>query len=366
MLIFHSPRSIELESTSYVSGSTVRPQRMLAAFRSLGLPVFLVDGSSTERAQKWREVLNMDPNGITGVYSELSTMPIALADPDHRPRHPFHDFNIFNHLRKKGVPIAAFYRDVYWRFPHYAKAVPAHKRLPALAFYHLEAWQLSQYVDHIFLPSMRMRDYIPCIRTKAGVSALPPGGVVQKHRQRARSGPLRLFYVGGVGGSQYDISTMLRAVNAVDGVRLTLCCREAEWRVVHEKYPSLRNVDIVHHSGAELEQHYRSADAFIMWRTMDEYLKFSMPVKLGEAVGWGLPVITNADCEMGDVVLRDDIGWTPETEQDLAALLTRLCDNKGEVTAMQSRVVECRQQHSWEARAETVISTLDQYRGNKG
>lgn len=335
---------------------------MLAAFRSLGLPVFLVDGQSKERAEKWREVQEMDPGKIIGVYSELSTMPIALADSDHWPRHPFYDFNMFRLFRKMGVPSAAFYRDVYWQFPHYAKVVPAHKRLPALIFYHLEAWQLATGVDHIFLPSMRMKNYIPYIKSKEEVSALPPGGIVRKQKLQVRGRPLKLFYVGGVGSLQYDISPMLRAVNSVDGVHLTLCCREAEWCSIRGRYPDLHNVDIVHHSGAELKQHFELADVFLMWWTMVEYLKFAMPVKLGEAIGWGVPVITTADCEMADVVQRDDLGWTPKTEQDLVELLGHLRDNRDEVIAARERVMERRQQHSWEARAETVISTLDQYR----
>ncbi|ODT69486.1 MAG: hypothetical protein ABS75_16365 [Pelagibacterium sp. SCN 63-23] len=106
---------------------------MLKAFTELGIEVALVDGPSEERAAKWNEVLGSGRQ-ILGLYGEFSTMPVALADPDHMPRAPFLDFRQFAHLRCKGVPVTAFYRDVYWRFPYYAKAVPFFKRMPAQLF----------------------------------------------------------------------------------------------------------------------------------------------------------------------------------------------------------------------------------------
>lgn len=362
MLIFHSPRPV---MGGGVSGSSVRPAAMLDAFRALDVDVYQVDGDSRQRAAKWATVASIPSAEIAGVYSELSTMPIALADADHLPRAPFLDFARFARLRRMGVPVAAFYRDVYWRFPHYAATVPLHKRLPALAFYQLEAWQLSRHVDHVFLPSMRMKEHIPYICEKSGVSALPPGGVIQEIERAERSGPLRLFYVGGVGGEQYDVSPILHAVGALEGVRLTLCCREAEWRKLRDRYASLYNVDVVHRSGPQLDALYRSADVFIMWWRMSDYLRFAMPVKLGEAIGWGLPIIANSDCEMGDTVARDGLGWTPKTDDELIALLLHLRDAKDEVAAMQARVAAMRDQHSWRARAEAVLSTLARYRSGK-
>lgn len=359
MLIFHSPLSIG-EPEKRPSGSGVRPWNMLKAFLDLNVCVYVVDGDSRRRNEKWR-LINRS-GSILGVYSELSTMPTALSDPDHLPRAPFQDFRHFSNLRRAGIPVTAFYRDVYWRFPHYSKVVPLHKRLPALTFYGLEAWQIARHVNHVFLPSMRMKEHIPFIRDKAEVSALPPGGVVREVNRPNRSGPLRLFYVGGVGGQQYDIYPMLRAVEAVNGVELTLCCRQPEWIQVRDKFGELRNVKIVHHSGRQLDQHYRSADVFLMWRNMNEYLRFAMPVKLPEALGWGLPIITNSRCEMGDLVDRENLGWTPDTEQDLVALLTRLRDHRDEVLVRSQEVIKRREAHTWQARAKTVLSTLEQYR----
>jgi glycosyltransferase involved in cell wall biosynthesis len=261
-----------------------------------------------------------------------------------------------------GAPVSVFYRDVYWRFPHLSRRLPFYKK-PALAFYRLEAWQIARHVDHVFLPSMRMKDYIPFVRGRAGVSALPPGGKLQQMVRSIKADqPLHLFYVGGVGGEQYDIDPMLRAIEAMSGVRLTLCCREMDWLKVRARYGKLRNVDVVHHSGAQLEQHYREADVFIMWRRMGEYLRFAMPVKQGEAIGWGLPIVTNADCEMGDTVERDGLGWAVRTENELAALLKRLRDDRKLVAAKQAEIMEVREQHSWESRARTVLKTLQAYR----
>jgi glycosyltransferase involved in cell wall biosynthesis len=357
MMIFHAPMPV---ANGRVSGSAVRPAAMLRAFHELGIAVTLVDGTSWERSKKW-EIALKSPRKIIGVYSEFSTAPIALTDPDHLPRAPFQDFAYFNQLRRRGVPVGVFYRDVYWRFPSYAKIVPVHKRLPALAFYRLEAWQLANYVDHIFLPSLRMKEHIPFLGSKVDISALPPGGVIRQVQRHSRPGPLRLFYVGAIGGEEYNLTSMLRVVSTLDGVQLTLCCRETDWKAVRGSYGNLRNVTVVHHSGAQLDQHYREADAFLMYRELVDYLRFAMPVKLGEAVGWGVPVITNANCEMGDFVERGGLGWTVKSEEELKVLLVRLRDDRSYLIDIQENVIRNRQEHSWKSRAENVMSIFTRY-----
>lgn len=359
LLIFHSPLSVR-QNANLKSGSSVRPAAMLAAFEDLGVDTILVDGPSQVRSGKWKSVLQSGQK-ILGVYSELSTMPIGLSDPDHFPRAPFLDFAHFARLRRVGVPVAAFYRDVYWRFPHYSTVVPLHKRLPAQAFYRLEAWQVARHTDHVFLPSLRMKTFVPHVKDMEEVSALPPGGLMREASRIGRTGPLHLFYVGGVGSAQYDVSPMLRAVEAIEGVRLTLCCREPEWQAIRSRFRPLRNVNVVHHSGDQLEQYFRSADIFLMWWKMVDYLRFAMPVKLGEAVGWGLPIITNSQSEMGGVVQRDKLGWTPDTEEKLGMLLKHLRDNREKVIAAQESVMKMRDRHTWRARAQTVLSVLQKH-----
>ncbi|ODT65278.1 MAG: hypothetical protein ABS75_32370 [Pelagibacterium sp. SCN 63-23] len=209
---------------------------------------------------------------------------------------------------------------------------------------------------------MRMQAYVPFVRDKSAVSALPPGGTVHQRPARKAEGALELFYVGGVGGEHYDIAPMLRAVEALDGVYLTLCCRQAEWDKVKTQFQQLRNVNVVHDSGEQLKQYYRNADAFLMWRGMTEYLQFAVAVKFQEALGWGLPVITNSHCEMGDLVKNESLGWTPDTEQDLVTLLKRLVANPKEVVEKSASVAARREQHSWRARAQTVLSIMDQHR----
>lgn len=330
---------------------------MFAAFQELGVDIALVDGTSLERRTKWEAAVRASRQMI-GVYSEMSTMPIGLADPDHIPRAPFQDFRNFARLRRSGVPVTAFYRDVYWRFPHYSTTVPWQKRLPAIGFYCLEAWQLARHVDHIFLPSSRMKQHVPFLCRRDNVSALPPGGKIRRRPPRPASGPLRLLYVGGIGGEYYDLSPMLQTVSMLDGVRLTLCCREAEWHATGHRIDTLRNVELVHHDGEELEQHFQQADIFLMWRRMNDYLRFAFPVKLSEAFCWGLPVITNPDCEAGDLIQRDGLGWTPATPEELSSLLLRLRDERSAIANRQAKLIKARERHSWQARAETVLSVL--------
>jgi len=335
---------------------------MLRAFQELGIEIALIEGTSRQRKRKWAAVMQQRDR-LLGVYSELSTIPIALTDPDHLPRAPFFDFNQFARLRRSGIPVAAFYRDVYWRFSEGIRHLALFKKIPAIAFHQLEAWQIARFIDHVFLPSMRMKEYIPFIRGMVGVSALPPGGRIHLvNRSILSTNHLRLLYVGSVSGELYDLRSMLRAISTLEGVRLTLCCREEDWRRARDRYENLCRVEVVHFSGPQLEPLYRNADVFIMWRRMVEYLRFAMPVKLGEAIGWGLPVITNADCEMGDAVTRDGLGWAISTEDELITLLKKLRDNRDIIAAKQAQVMRARDRHSWEARARTVLGVLDAYR----
>lgn len=364
MLIFHSVRPIRSEGGGYTSGSTIRPKRMLSAFEALGVPLSLVDGCSTDREEKWKHALKL--NGIMGVYSELSTMPIALTDADHFPRRPFMDARHFRALSRKGIPCSAFYRDIHWRFPQYSQSVSAGKRSVSAVFYFLELLQLSYSVDHVFLPSAAMLQHVPLLDGKVSVSELPPGGDIRSPAAKPKSGALNLFYVGGVTPPLYDLRPMLAAVQAVQGVTLTLCCREEEWQRVRGLYGDVgANITVVHKSGADIESYFAHADAFLMWWPRFEYLEFAMPVKLFETIGWGLPVIASPNAEIAKLIAGNGLGWTPETEIELAGLLRTLRDNRMLLKDVARNSQRVRENHTWEARARTVVSTLEAIRARK-
>ncbi len=361
-IVFFGPFS---PANSPPSGSSVRPEKMREGFQANAVRVISIAGTSGERRRKWR-ALDMEKENIVGVYAELSTMPLALTDPDHLPRHPFLDMKMFRKMRTAGIPVAVFYRDVYWRFSQYKREVYPVKRRVAEFFYNLELRQMVRSVSHLFLPSLRMFPEIPVNFPLSRVSALPPGGEIRPIRRKTNSGPLALLSVGGVLPPLYDLSPVFDALRRVPAVFLTLCCRQGEWERVRDSYNLPVNVEVVHKAKTELDDLYGQAEVFLMFRKMEGYLKFVMPVKLFEAIGAGLPVVTNAGCEMGDFVEREGVGWALRNSNELAPLLERLAQRPAALQKRRETAEKIRNYHTWRARAGEIMQRFQDLRATGG
>lgn len=202
------------------SGSGVRPVSMLAAFKEIGIDAVLIDGESVERGRRIAESRTLlHDRQLLGIYAESSTMPMALTDPDHWPRHPCMDAAFFTEARRRGIPVGLFYRDVHWRFPIYRANVHWTKRAMALPFYKLELAQLSRALDILFLPSRKMMEHLPELSRIPVVEPLPPGGAIKDSVARA-STSLKFIYVGGVVADVYDIRPMLEVFRRAPSVSL--------------------------------------------------------------------------------------------------------------------------------------------------
>jgi glycosyltransferase involved in cell wall biosynthesis len=364
VLIFHSPMPIERPLDS---GSAVRPKRMLDAFRSIGQEVLVVDGDSRRRRDRWRQAMTLPPDRIHGIYSELSTTPIALTDPDHLPRAPFMDFRRLRQLRERGVPTSIYYRDIHWRFPQFTSALPLWKRTVATLFYRLELRQIRASANVVFLPSMAMAPHVPFGDPPESLAALPPGGVIRSRggdRGQVASA-LRLLYVGGVSPPNYDLTLMLDAMRDLPNCSMRLCCRPKEWTVRAHLYNVPENVTIHHVDGSELDRMFEWADAMLFWCPANAYLSFSMPIKVLEALGWGLPLIVHGDTEYGRFVQDAKVGWSPTDPSDLRDLLETIRDDRSMLDAAEHHALLARAANTLEARARTVLDTLSSIRDSK-
>lgn len=363
-LVFHSPFPVERDR---VTGSRVRPQAMLRAFEALGVPIWRCDGPSPERARVWREILASE-RGMLGVYSELSTVPIALADPDRLPRHPFMDFSRFRQARQRGWPVAAYYRDIHWRFPFYRERLPWWQHAVTVPFYHLEWARLHRSIDHLFLPSAEMFEHFPAGFSRGRVSGLPPGVTIRDGSRSVEPvrGTVRVLYVGGIRPPIYDLRTTLRDLAGMEGIRLTVCCREDEWAAYGADYGFGNGFRLCHAHGDSLAELYAGADVFCFVTEPFVYHDFAMPVKLFEAMGYGVPPIVRAGTAAGRFVTERDIGWAVSSQAELRQLLAALRDHPGGISEKRANLLQERQHHTWEARARTVLATLERYRGKGG
>jgi len=364
-IIFYHPVPLAENPTS---GSEVRPVRMLQAFRDEGFDVDPVIGTSKQRRRHMKRVRERLRAGTdyAFMYAESATVPIPLADPHHLPVRPLQDALFFRELNRRQVSIGLFYRDVYWRVEELKYQGPWWKRLPKRAFLWLEWFLFRRCVDHLFLPTENIRPLLPTQWPPDSVSALPPGcderGACNAEEQsdKEEERPLRLFYVGGISPPYYDLRPLLNVVERIDGVRLTLCCREPEWGEQKSFYDVQDRTDvaIVHANSNEIGQYYRSADLIADLRRPEGYLRTALPIKIVEAIGYGVPSLLIEGTASAAFVENEGIGWTVVSLSDAEAKLRYLRDHREEIAEKSRHVEDSRPRHTWEARARRVASQL--------
>ena len=241
-MIFHIPMKID---RNRASASQIRPMKMIEAFKECGYEVVVVEGYGKERKRQIKEIKSNILKGVKYdfLYSESSTMPTLLTEKNHLPLYPFLDFSFFAFCKKHGIKIGLFYRDIYWVF----KKKRSFKEWVAYIFYKYDILKYNKFLDVLFLPSKEMNAYIPNIKVES-VIPLPSG--LQLHSSPKIEHPLlELLFVGAIGGL-YDITLLVKVISGIQGIHLTICCRENEWQKEKINYlPFLNeNITIVHKS----------------------------------------------------------------------------------------------------------------------
>ena len=242
-MIFLIPMKLD---RNRASASQIRPMKMIEAFKECGYEVVVVEGYGKERKRQIKEIKSNILKGVKYdfLYSESSTMPTLLTEKNHLPLYPFLDFSFFAFCKKHGIKIGLFYRDIYWVF----KKKRSFKEWVAYIFYKYDILKYNKFLDVLFLPSKEMNAYIPNIKVES-VIPLPSG--LQLHSSPKIEHPLlELLFVGAIGGL-YDITLLVKVISGIQGIHLTICCRENEWQKEKINYlPFLNeNITIVHKSG---------------------------------------------------------------------------------------------------------------------
>jgi len=358
-IIFHHPLPL---NSNGVSASAIRPIRMLEAFRSLGYNVDIVAGYSSERKVAVGKIMRNIVSGAVYdfLYSESSTMPTLLTDPHHLPLHPKLDFDFFAFCRDAKIPIGLFYRDIYWLFSDYRKKNPLYKSAFARLFYRYDLKKYEQLIDRVYLPSLKMGEYIPVV-SKRKFAALPPGhnGVQYAKKQRIRNS-LNLLYVGGI-GKNYNMHELFYALATLPQIHFTLCTKAIDWKKVQADYPMPLppNIHIVHKKNSELQDLYAQADIAMLFVETKEYREFSAPFKLYEYLGHLKPIIASKGTLAGRFVRENSIGWEIQySAESLKSLLKRLLNHPNEIESAVRQLTYIAPPHSWLSRAKQVANDL--------
>ncbi|MBY5969542.1 hypothetical protein [Halomonas denitrificans] len=340
---------------------------MLNAFRSEGVIVDLVTGDSSQRKQCIDTVSALIESGVKYdfVYSESSTMPTALTDANHFPSRPFLDFNFFRYCQKSNIPVGLFYRDIYWRFKNYGTDLNFIKLYFAKLFYWYDILCYSKFVDRIYLPTISMSKYVPCIK-KNKFNSLPPGHdnyepQVVSNANFDTNNPLKLFYVGGL-SDHYKMHVLFKVVSRREDIRLVVCTRKQEWEKVRSEYLEFVNdIDIVHEHGDEMLALMAEADIVSTYVLPQDYWEFAAPVKLYEYIGMSKPILASQGTYAGDFVNKHGIGWAVNYDvQELDRFFDSFKHSPQKIIEAKVKVEDIRMEHTWRSRARQVIEELTQ------
>lgn len=364
------PNKLDLNRAS---GSQIRPYKMKEAFESLGYQVDFIEGYGSERKKCIAEIKNKINRGVeySFLYSESSTMPTILTEKNHLPLYPDLDFGFFSFCKKRNIPIGLFYRDFHWKFPFYSEGVKGLKKIVALTAYRYDLIRYVHLLDRFFLPTDDAGRYFKGTKLERKMDSLLPGAEVNdeeldlKHsyyieRLKNSTGPLKLFYVGGLGGP-YQIEELIRSISKVSDIELTICCREKEWQSNADtlgKYVSDR-IKVVHEKGDGLIKYFRACDVCLACFKHNDYPDIAMPVKVFEYLSYTIPIIATSNTATGKFVSDCNIGWAVDyQEESIISLLEDIKKDYSAIVEKHEKARETLKYNTWKSRAEKVIREL--------
>jgi glycosyltransferase involved in cell wall biosynthesis len=347
------------------SGARVRPTAMLAAFRAIGYEVAEVTGGMAERMK----IIQATKAAIAGgtkfdfLYMENATLPLHMTEPKLAlpRRHPFADAALLRFCRAHGIPVGIFNNDVHWRFASYQAGNSSLRRRVRIPFYLLEYWLYGRLSDVIFVPHQSMAAHLPGRFRR--VEVLPHGadpGAAASPPQPSPSDHLNLFYVGGL-GPFYRLHTLFAAVQRLEPITLTVCCRREEWQRQAAGYAPLmcERIRVVHGAGAELRPYIERADVLSCFLSPDPYWRATFPLKVFEYLAHARPILAAQDTNAGDFVLENGFGWTsPDDVEQLVEILQRIAAHPDERARMAEHIQRMLPQHTWQARARQAADSL--------
>ncbi|BCS89174.1 hypothetical protein [Pseudodesulfovibrio sediminis] len=339
-----------------ISGGGIRPGKMIAAFEELGYAVDVVSGDKANRMKGIDEIRQRLERGeeYAFCYAESSVLPTMLTEKGNKPFYPFVDFDFFRMLKKRGIKVGLFYRDIYWKFRYFMQDKPVYERWWRKFFYHLDFHYYTELLDVFFLPSMKLAYLLP-ENLKSRAFDLPAAHDMKE--DVVRPAPklredLRFIYVGGVSNPVYNISPLIRMG---EEFAVTVCTREGEWAQWKGFYGTLpKNVTVCHLHGDALKAAFKEHNVYAIVRTNHEYLNFAMPNKLYEAVGQNMPLLATGATSVGNFVAANDIGWVLDgdfSDFDPDRMIT-------EFDAKVEHMQRIKAEHHWVMRARKVESLL--------
>jgi glycosyltransferase involved in cell wall biosynthesis len=355
-IIFHYPGKL---SETLNTGETKRPVKMLHAFQNLGYDVTCITGTRSERRTIFNEIKS-SLKTFDFIYSENSNIPLDLCCSSRLPSLHSVDIALFKNAACFNIPTGVFYRDIFWRYSPFKEQIGLLKFYLALPFYIREMRIYDKFASKIFLPSERSKSWLP-VKNVNKLAVLPPGEPIHpiKKADNNKEHFLNLLYVGSIRPPKYDLTLLFQnlAILPKESYSLIVNTRKDDWDTYSSFYNTPESFQSYFASGANLKPLYEKADIALCFMVPDEYWKIALPLKLFEAIGYGLPIISYGDSAVSDFVRENDIGWVVN-EDDKQNIFEYLINNRNEIAEKRKNVLAIRSEHTWEKRAEKVAKTL--------
>ena len=340
------------------SGSSVRPLKMLQAFRDAGCNVTVLEGQQNKvyrRHKRVSEIINQLKRG--------ERFDICYIEPPSGPFLCPTDLKLLKQLDRCDIPVGLFYRDAYYLFPdsfssgiHLKEALISHmmKR---------DRKVFSKACDIIYVPTTSFGELVDFPNKTI---PLPPGCSGQgKNVLGYTSSQATGIYVGGISeeyGSLLLLDSFALARQKGYAVKLIFVCPKDSWSSLPSKYVAYDQhewLEVVHASGDELNQYYEKADFGIIPRLRTPYNDIAFPVKLVEYLSHGLPILATNCTAVEEFVLHWHVGLI--TTDDVASFsgaianFVQVQDLRG---TYRNAIRDACEKNSWGQRARSVIEDL--------
>lgn len=338
------------------SGSGIRPNKMLQAFKDRGHELYILSGSqdfnhAKERKAKVQAAMEwLKENTPDLCYIESSTYPIL----NHC------DYQLIRYLAKRKIPTSYFYRDLYRIFPELFQTRKGWKN--EVKEFFLRGLQkhtdrVLSKIDVVYFPGQGYADHFDYARREL----LPPASEVnfpEKHPDNNTC-----IYVGGV-TDLYGFPLIMdtfRILNK-DGMkyRLILVCREKEFKNYSDGKNLPEWLEVHHVSGDALVPLYHRADLGLLALRYNDYAHLQIGIKLFQYVGHGLPVLSTNVRTMAQIIAENDFGEVAEDNpEDYAAAIVRMLSDKEKLNYYRTTMKEnMLTKHQWVHRVDKIVEDL--------
>lgn len=349
------------------TGSSVRPQKMKEALKSLDIELKTFGGISNDLGL--RKKVDAEIKALLKTWKP----DVCYIEPPSGPMFYYGDIGIIKLLHRMNVPTSIFYRDAYWKYPEYSEerklsAIEKGKRF-IVKLMQMHQWNVFKTnIDLIYFPSMSMAKEFDCPRK----DTLPPGGFIADATEKKDiSKPLQFIFVGGAARNHGTFLT-LEAFEAINrsGIKAKLIyiCPENQWNglgIDKNKYKDW--LEVIHTSGDEnLKHYYEQSDVALLTAPRTFYRDFAVPIKIFEYISYLKPILVTNCTETAKIVEENKVGWVAkDTVESVVEMLENLCDHPEEIKRVKNHMQEARSNNLWSSRAEKVIEDLLKIQKNR-